>query len=553
MTRVMGEWFLVQLTSISKRISKSVLIRFCTYLPQNSLHLSMKQIASLLLALLLIPFTLKSQATPEVDLQELDRYFEKMVADWDIPSASIGIVKDGELVFTGNYGVLEEGKPGAPNANTLYAIASNSKAFTSAILGMLVQEGKLNWNDRVRKYLPDFALYDTWVSEHTTIRDLLSHRVGLGTFSGDNIWYKSELPAAEFIKRYRYVPQAFPFRAGYGYSNLMFIAAGVIIEKVSGKSWAENVQERILKPLGMERTIASVKDLEAKGNYATPHARNEEGNYPIPWTSWDNVAATGGLISSVSDLAKWMVFNLNHGIHKGDTLLSKQTRNMVWTPHNNHMVDHTSANDFNRHFSAYGLGWGLSDYHGRLRVGHTGGYDGMITAVTLIPDEQLGVVVLTNGVKSPIMAATYYALDRFLGLETVKDWSADMLKRTEERMARDTRIADRKAKRVQNTQPSVAPEQLTGTYASDMYGTLHIKEKDGKLVLEFAHSPLLSAKLTHWHYDVWEIHWDHPQAWFSFGTVQFKTDNNLQVTGFDFDVPNDDFFFEELKPYRIRE
>lgn len=507
--------------------------------------------AFLAILFLLMPAGVHAQAAADVNLRELDRYFRKMVEDWDIPSASIGIVKDGELVFTGNYGVKEVGKKEAPDANTLYAIASNSKAFTSAMIGMLVQEGKLDWDDPVRKYLPYFELYDTWVSEHTTIRDLLSHRVGLGTFSGDNIWYKSELPAQEFIKRYKHVPQAFPFRAGYGYSNLMFIAAGEVIETVTGKSWAENVRERILQPLGMDRTIASVKELESKGNYATPHARNEAGNYPIPWTSWDNVAATGGLISSVSDLAKWMVFNLNNGIHQGDTLLSKRTRNTVWTPHNNFTVDHTAPNDFSRHFNGYGLGWGLSDYHGRLRVGHTGGYDGMITAVTLIPDENLGVVVLTNGVKSPIMAATYYALDRFLGVEPVKDWSAEMLEMTNKRRASDTRIADRKAKRVMDTESTIDREKLPGTYRSDLYGDLYIKEADGDLKLEFSHSPLLSATLTHWHYDTWQLHWEHPQAWFSFGTIQFKTDNNRKVTGFDFDVPNDDFFFEQLRPYRM--
>ncbi len=511
----------------------------------------MKKLILLLLAVFLLPTGVQAQSKSDVNLRKLDAYFRKMAEDWDIPSASIGIVRDGELIFTGNYGVMEVGKDGAPDANTLYAIASNSKAFTSAIIGMLVQEGKLDWNDPVRKYLPYFKLYDSWVSEHTTIRDLLSHRVGLGTFSGDNIWYKSELPAKEFIKRYEHVPQAYPFRSGYGYSNLMYIAAGEVIETVTGKSWAENVRERILLPLGMDRTIASVKDLETQGNYATPHARNENGNYPIPWTSWDNVAATGGLISSVSDLAKWVAFNLDNGIHNGDTLLSKKTRNLVWTPHNNFVVDHTSKNDFNRHFNAYGLGWGLSDYQGRLRVGHTGGYDGMITAVTLIPDENLGVIVLTNGVKSPIMAATYYALDRFLGVKTEKDWSADYLKRTDENRAGDTRIADRKASRVMNTHPSLAPDKLTGTYMSDIYGEINIRYEGGELKLEFSHSPLLSARLTHWHYDVWEIHWDHPQAWFSFGTVKFKTDNNLKVTGFDFDVPNDDFFFEELKPYRI--
>ena len=513
----------------------------------------MKRLARLFLILLLCSATLQGQEASGPDLKALDAYFQKMVAAWEIPGASIGVVKDGQLVFTGNYGVLEVGKTEKPNARTLYAIASNSKAFTSALIGMLVEEGKLGWNDRVQKYLPYFEVYDPWVSEHATIRDLLSHRIGLGTFSGDNIWYKTALPASELIKRYRHVPQAYDFRAGYGYSNLMFIAAGEIIETVTGKSWAENVRERILEPLGMNRTIAVLKDLEAKGNYATPHARNEQGNYPIPYTSWDNVAATGGLISSVEDLSKWMIFNLNNGVHNGDTLLSKSTRNIVWTPHNNFVVDHTAPNDFGRHFNAYGLGWGLSDYRGRLRVGHTGGYDGMITALTLIPDENLGVVVLTNGLKSPIMAATYYALDAFLGVEPRKDWSAETLKQANEQIARDTRIAYRKEKRVLNTQPTVGRDKITGDYQSDLCGKITIREQNGELRLEFEQSPLMAARLTHWHYDVWQIHWSHPQAFFSFGTLKINTDNNLKVIGFDFDVPNDDFFFEELKPYRVGE
>ncbi|MBD0778905.1 serine hydrolase [Maribacter sp. ANRC-HE7] len=510
----------------------------------------MKKFIYLFIFSLFISIGIQGQEEKQVDLKALDNYFAKMVKDWDVPGASIGVVKDGNLIFTGNYGVLEKGKKGKPNAKTLYAIASNSKAFTSAIIGMLVQEGKLDWNDKVKKYLPYFAMYDPWVSEHITIRDILSHRVGLGTFSGDNIWYKSNFTAKEIIERIQYVPQAYEFRSGYGYSNLMYITAGEIIKTITGKSWGQNVKERILEPLGMDRSIYSLKDLDSKGNYAQPHARKNDENYVIPWVDWENVGATGGLISSVEDISKWMIFNLDNGVHNGDTLLSKATRNMVWTPHNNFKVDHTSDNDFDRHFSGYGLGWGLSDYHGRMRVGHTGGYDGFITAINLIPDENLGVVVLTNGVKSPIMAASYYALDTFLGIENGKDWSTDLLERTNKHAASDTRIADRKAKRVLDTKPSVALDKMVGDYISDLCGKISIEENNGELGLVFDDHPLLSAKLTHWHYDVWEIHWDHPQAWFGFGTIKLRTDNNLKVLGFDFDVPNDDFFFEELKPYK---
>ena len=511
----------------------------------------MKRFSILFATIVIVTAGISGQEVSKADLKQLDAYYAKMVEDWDVPGASIGIVKDGELIFNGNYGVLEEGKDASPDENTLYAIASNTKAFTSALIGMLVQEGKLNWNDKVKKYLPYFELYDPWVSNEVTVKDLLCHRVGLGTFSGDVIWYKSDLTAGEIVKRVKYLPKAFDFRSGYGYSNVMYITAGELIREITGKTWSENVKERILEPLGMDRTITSPNELEAKGNFATPHAREDEANIPIIWEDWEEIGALGGIISSVEDISKWMIFNLDHGILGEDTLLTKETRNMVWTPHNNHRVDLTVQNNFNRHFSAYGLGWGLSDYHGRLRVGHTGAYDGMITAVTLIPDENLGVVVLTNGMKSPIMAATYYAIDKFLGLEP-RDWSEEYLERENKRQKEDTRILSRKEKQVSGTKPSIALAEYTGVYQSDIYGEIKIFLDSDQLRMEFEHSPYLSATLSHWHYDVWEIQWENKHAWFSFGTVKFNMDNNLEVTGIDFDVPNNDIFFEELKPYKVK-
>ncbi|MCF6349223.1 MAG: serine hydrolase [Flavobacteriaceae bacterium] len=493
--------------------------------------------------------TLIAQKLPKVNLKKLDKYYTQMVEDWDVPSMTIGIVKDGNLIFTGSYGVKEEGKNEKPNENTLYAIASNSKAFTSTILGMLEEEGKLKWNDKVKDYLPYFALYDPWVSNEVTIRDLLSHRVGLGTFSGDVIWYKSNLSAEEIVKRVKYIPAVYDFRSGYGYSNVMYITAGEVIRKITGKTWAENVKERIFQPLGMDRTITSPKHLVSKGNFATPHARENNKNIPIEWEDWEEIGALGAVISSVNDISKWMILNLDHGISGKDTIFSKKTRNSVWTPHNNHYVDHTKKNDFNRHFNAYGLGWSLSDYHGFLRVGHTGGYDGMITAITMIPDKKLGIVVLTNGMKSPIMAATYYGLDQFLGVETV-DWSAKILATRAKNLKKDTRVSDRKKDHVLNTKPSIPIEDYIGIYTSDIYGEIRIFKEDNDLRMSFEHSSNLSATLRHWHYDVYEIIWDVKHAWFNFGTVKFNLDNNLKIKGIDFDVPNDDIFFEELKPYR---
>lgn len=511
----------------------------------------MKKLSLLIAVSLFITISIFAQPASTVDLKALDEYYAQMVEDWDVPSAAIGIVKDGELIFAKTYGVMEEGKKAKPDANTLYAIASNSKAFTTAVIGMLVQEGKLDWNDKVKDYLPYFALYDPWISNNVTIRDLLSHRVGLGTFSGDVIWYKSDLTAEEIIKRVKYLPQNYDFRSGYGYSNVMYITAGELIKKVTGKTWGENVKERILQPLEMNRTVYGSNYLT--DNYATPHAREGEENIPIDWVNWEEIGATGGIISSINDLSKWMIFNLNHGVWKGDTLLSKETRNLVWTPHNNYVVNHTSPNDFNRHFSGYGLGWGLSDYQGSLLVRHGGGYDGMISSLTLVPDQNLGVIVLTNGMKSPTSAATYYALDKFLGVKNQKDWSKELLNNSGRGNTEDPRITERKKKQVLNTKPSVPLEEYTGVYKSDIYGNITISIGDDELKLNFERSPDLSATLKHWHYDVWEIDWDQKHAWFSFGTVKFNTDNYLEVKSIDFDVPNDDIFFEELKPVKVSE
>ncbi len=244
----------------------------------------------------------------KVDLEKLDAYFEKAAKEWGIPGMSVGIVKDGEIVFSKGYGVLEVGKPAKPDGNTLYAIASNSKAFTTALIAMLVQEGKLNWDDKVQKYLPWFELYDPFVSRETTIKDLLCHRVGLGTFSGDFIWYKSDFTSEEIIKRLKYLEPAFGFRDGFGYSNVMYITAGEIIKQITGKTWGENVQERILNPVKMDRTIYSLKKLGEKGNFATPHAYEDEKNIPIRFENWEEVGALGGIISSVNDMGKWMIF-----------------------------------------------------------------------------------------------------------------------------------------------------------------------------------------------------------------------------------------------------
>ena len=484
----------------------------------------------------------------QADLKKLDAYYSKALADWAVPGMSIAIVKDGQIIFSKGYGVKEIGKPGKPDAKSLFAIASNTKAFTSTAIAQLVDEGKLSWDDKVRKYLPDFALYDPWISAETTIRDLLCHRVGLRTFSGDILWYRSTLTVEEIIARVQYLPKNYDFRAGYGYSNVMYLTAGEVIEKVTGQSWHEYIRQHFFIPLGMARSVTTITELDKMGNYAMPHKLADGVHTPMPWEEWATVAAMGGIISSVEDMSQWMIFNLNHGIWKKDTLLSSRSRNVLWTPHNIHMVDHTK-NDHRVHMRGYALGWTVSDYHGRYRVGHTGGYSGMLSAVTLIPDENLGIVVLTNGLKGIFTPLIDYTIDAFLKVPE-RDWSREALKRASN--YRDTRIEERKRSRLSGTRPTLPIDKYAGIYHTPAYGEIKVSERNGKLQLSFEHTPDLSADLEHWHQDVWEIKWHKPEllAWFSFGTIQFDLDNNAAVKGIRFDVPNDDLWFEELNADR---
>ena len=230
--------------------------------------------------------------------------------DFHVPGMSVGVIKDGNILLSEGFGVLESGKPEEVDEHTLFSIASNTKAFISAAIATLVEEGKLSWDDRVQKWLPYFELYDPCVSEMMTIRDLLSHRSGLGTFSGDVIWYRSNYTAEEVVRRAKEIPQAFEFRNGYGYSNVMFITAGEIIRAATGKTWSEYIRQEFLDPLGMNRTITSTNEIPLRQNIATPHIAEGEHNNPTSWVNWDNMGAAGGIISSADDMLKWINLQL---------------------------------------------------------------------------------------------------------------------------------------------------------------------------------------------------------------------------------------------------
>ena len=266
---------------------------------------------SLIISLFIFTNLISAQ-TVEQKLSEIDQYANKVLQDWGGPGFAIGIVKNDEVIFAKGYGVRELGKPEKVDENTLFAIASNSKSFTTASLAILIDEGKIaSWDDKVTKYVPDFQMFDPYVTREITIRDLVSHRSGLGTFSGDLLWYQTDYPTDEIIKRIRFLKPSSSFRSQYGYQNLMFIVAGKVLENVSGKTWSDFVKERLLTPLEMSRTTTSVRDL--KDNFASPHNESSGKLAPIVYDNVDNAKAAAGLNSSVKEMANWIRVQLGRG------------------------------------------------------------------------------------------------------------------------------------------------------------------------------------------------------------------------------------------------
>jgi len=511
----------------------------------------MKKLTLVVLIFVIFPLFVYAQSLDD-KLKEIDAYAQQVIADWKGPGMAIAIVKDDKVVLQKGYGLRELGKPDKVDENTLFAIASNTKAFTTASLAILVDEKKLSWNDKVSKYLPDFQMYDPWVTHELTIRDLVSHRVGLDTFSGDLLWYDTTYSTDEILRRVRYLKPVSSFRSRYGYQNLMFIAAGKVVEKVSGKPWADFVKERILTPLGMNRTTTSIRDL--RDNYAIPH--NESGGTlrVLPLGFLDSAAGAVRLNSSVADLSKWIRLQLGRGTFEGKTIFSRQQSWEMWQPNIMQPISEASSqNNPTRHFNAYGMGWGMYDYYGRKIINHSGGLDGMLSYTVLIPEENAGFVVLTNN-ESPSFLIMMNKIRDMLVDAPKRDWNAEAKAQVERNKAADAaERAKVDAARVPNTKPSLDLAKYAGTYSSQMYGDVTVTNENGKLVLRFGPAPNFVADLEHWHYDTFQIHWrptvnyNFPRGFVTFTIAEDATTDQLKI-----DQPNNDFWFYELELKRTK-
>jgi CubicO group peptidase (beta-lactamase class C family) len=488
-------------------------------------------------------------AANPIDIDRLNSAIEAARLEWGVPGLAVAIVKDGETVLAQGYGVREIDRPEPIDAETLFAIASNTKAFTAAALAMLAEEKKIGWNDRVQQHLPWLHLYDPYVSADLRLDDLLCHRTGLKTFSGDLLWWGTAYSPEDVLRRVRYLKPTSPFRAQYGYSNLMYLAAGQVVAKASGMPWERFVSERILQPAGMSRTVASVKDLAAMGNFATPHKTVGQTVTAIEWMNWDNMAAAGGLISCVDDMAKWLRVQLDRGrVDDATRLFSEDSSRRMWSPQTIvPLSDEFQKRYPSTHFRAYGLGWSLSDYKGRLSAAHGGGYDGMISYVLLVPEERLGIAVLTNSLAPLAVPITNHIRDEYLGGDT-KDWFREGLEQHRQHVAEfEERIQRAITPAAEGTQPSRPLDAYTGRFTCPMYGDATVTKEGEQLVLRLLPNEQLVADLTHLRYDAWVIRWRSTFAWFAEGTAQFVPDARGDFRQLKLEVPNDDLWFDELE------
>ena len=461
---------------------------------------------AILFSILIVAVAAVPSLAQPAPLQGFDEYAEKAMNDWKVPGMAIAVIKDDKIVFARGYGVRELGKPDKVGEHTLFAIGSSSKAFTSASLAMLMDEGKLKWDDRATQYLPGFELYDPWVTREVTIRDLLTHRVGLER--GDLLWYGSAYDRDEVIRRIRFLEPSSSMRSKFGYQNVMYLAAGQIGAHVYGKSWDELVRERIFDPLGMKETSTTIRDLAKSNDVATPHAEIDGKVEKVTWRLIDNIAPAGSINSNVVDMAQWVRLQLGKGKYGDKQLISERAVKEMQSPQTVIRLEGQMGLLYPKaHFLNYGMGWFLSDYRGRKLVEHGGAIDGMRAEVAMIPEENVGIVVLTNmnGSILPHLLA-YRVFDAYLGAEP-EDWSANVLKRFTMLMEAAKKAQEKaESERVKGTSPSLALDKYAGKYTSEMYGDAIVSLKDGVLTAEYG--PAFKGKMEHWNYDTFRATWD---------------------------------------------
>jgi CubicO group peptidase (beta-lactamase class C family) len=478
--------------------------------------------ASTLLCALVFHLVGVAQQAP---LAGFDAYVAKAVEAWRTPGLAVAVVKDGKVVFSKGYGVRELGKPAVVDPHTLFAVGSTTKAMTAALVGMLVDEKKLEWDDPVVTHLPWFQLKDPYLTAEITVRDLLTHRAGLG--NADYLWYGQTTEPRDILRRVRLLEPSYSLRSSFIYQNVMYAAAGAVIEAVSGQPWDRQIRTRIFEPLGMQDSIATAATLAQQPNVAMPHDVVDGELRVIENAAVDGVAPAGSVWSSVHDMSKWTQMLLDGGVVNGRVLLKPETVSELFEPQAIVTPEafYPTARLTAPHWTTYALGWFQQDYRGRAVDFHTGSIDGMVAIHGLMRDERLGVFVLANRDHAELRHALMLnVFDRFTGAGD-RDWSADLLtlynglqKEADERREKEA------SRRVTGTSPSLPLDRYAGTYSDPLHGDVVVSVDRGRLRAQYGTA--YAGALEHWNYDTFRAMWD--AKWRGTALMTFVLDPNGQ-------------------------
>ncbi|MBS1788139.1 MAG: serine hydrolase [Acidobacteria bacterium] len=468
-------------------------------------------------------------AAQKWDTPGIDSAMNEAMKFWQTPGAAIVVVKGDQIIFIKGYGVRDLKTKESVTPDTVFAIGSTTKAFTTAAMAMLVDEGKMSWDDPVRKHVPYFRLSDPLANENVTMRDIVTHRTGL--IRHDLLWYGSPWSRDEIVRRIGFVPLTYGFRTTFQYQNIMFLTAGLAVGNASSLSWEEFIQRRIFDPLGMKSASLSTSIAEKSPDHATPHLKRGATIEPMPWRNIDNVAPAGSINASVRDLSNWLQLQLNEGVVDGKRLISSANVREMHTPQ---MVIRNEGR-WQLFFPpsetsqlSYGLGWFINDYRGRKLVMHGGTIDGFRASIVLVPSSKLGVAVLTNLNGTQMPEAVCYSVVDLLEALPKRDWNGYISEQAKQLEAEATQaFLTRLGARKKDTKPSRELAAYAGTYEDAAYGKADISLLDGGLVLNWSS---FNAKLQHFHFDTFSI----LEPRLATEQVQFQLGADGEVSGLNF-------------------
>jgi len=482
---------------------------------------------------------------------QVDSLVTDAMDKFNVAGVAVAIVKDGDIIHEKGYGVLSKQTNKPVNQHSNFAIASNSKAFTTTALALLVEDGKINWTDKVIDHIPEFKMYNAYVTENFNIQDLLTHRSGLGLGVGDLMFFPdgSDFTINDLLSSFQYFKPVSSFRTQFDYDNLLYLVAGELIARKSGMTWEAFITERIFKPLNMDNSYAALNLIEDTSNLTLPH-NTATGDFKVLPNFQEMInGAAGGIYSNVNDMSQWMLLHLNqgkYGENLNKQLFSVESQHEMWKIHTTTDVNRNPR--YNSHFAGYGLGWDLTDKKGNMVVSHTGGLPGMLSRTVLIPDLNVGVVVLTNtepGGAGVFLAVSRTIVDGYLGLDDYQ-WTEKFYNYFKESQAEGDLVTKQVWETVQaNKKVKINENDFLGIYKDNWFGKMEVFNKNGKLWIKSYRSPKLNGELQYYKANTFAVKWEY-QDMNADAFVMFYLDENgkaqsIKMKGIS---PNIDFSFD---------